>query len=94
MTQGGPSPARTPETVAFLGAGGMMGFATARNIARAGISVRAWNRTRDKAEPLAGDGAHIAGAPADAAVGANIVATMLSDADVVLAATIVTRKGE
>jgi 3-hydroxyisobutyrate dehydrogenase len=30
-----------------------MGFAMARNIAQAGIAVRAWNRTRAKAEPLA-----------------------------------------
>ncbi len=49
--------ARTAETVAVLGAGGTMGFAMARNIARAGIAVRAWNRTGDKAEPLAADGA-------------------------------------
>ncbi|HEY2267606.1 MAG TPA: NAD(P)-binding domain-containing protein, partial [Streptosporangiaceae bacterium] len=46
-------PARTAETVAVLGAGGTMGFAMARNIARAGIGVRAWNRTRGKAGPLA-----------------------------------------
>jgi 3-hydroxyisobutyrate dehydrogenase len=38
------------ETVAVLGAGGTMGFPIARNIARAGIPVRAWNRSRDKAE--------------------------------------------
>jgi 3-hydroxyisobutyrate dehydrogenase len=52
--------ARTAEAVAVLGAGGTMGFAMARNIARAGIEVRAWNRSRHKAEPLAGDGAYIA----------------------------------
>jgi 3-hydroxyisobutyrate dehydrogenase len=68
------------ETVAVLGAGGTMGFAMARNIARAGIAVRAWNRSRDKAEPLAADGAYLADTPADAAVGAGIVLTMLADA--------------
>ena len=78
--------ARTGETVAVLGAGGMMGFAMARNIARAGIAVRAWNRTRGKAEPLAADGAYIAATPADAAAGAGIVLTMLADADAVGAA--------
>jgi 3-hydroxyisobutyrate dehydrogenase-like beta-hydroxyacid dehydrogenase len=52
--------ARIAETVAVLGAGGTMGFAMARNIARAGIVVRAWNRTKAKAEPLAADGAYIA----------------------------------
>ena len=49
--------ARAAETVAVLGGGGTMGFAMARNIARAGLPVRAWNRSRDKAEPLAKDGA-------------------------------------
>jgi 3-hydroxyisobutyrate dehydrogenase len=77
--------ARTTETVAVLGAGGTMGFAMARNIARAGIGVRAWNRTGDKAGPLAADGAYIAETPADAAAGAGIVLTMLSDADAVAA---------
>ena len=31
-------------------AGGTMGFAMARNLARAGIEVRAWNRTRQQTE--------------------------------------------
>jgi 3-hydroxyisobutyrate dehydrogenase len=77
--------AGTAETVAVLGAGGTMGFAMARNIARAGIAVRAWNRTRSKAEPLATDGAYIADTPADAVGGAGIVLTMLADADAVIA---------
>jgi 3-hydroxyisobutyrate dehydrogenase len=85
MTSGETS-ARTTETVAVLGAGGMMGFAMARNIARAGIEVRAWNRTADKAAPLASDGAYIAATPAEAAAGAGIVLTMLSDADAVITA--------
>jgi 3-hydroxyisobutyrate dehydrogenase len=74
------------ETVAVLGAGGTMGFPMARNIARAGIGVRAWNRSRQKAEPLARDGAVIAGSPAEAARGASIVLTMLADEDAVVAA--------
>ncbi|MBO0802033.1 MAG: NAD(P)-dependent oxidoreductase [Nocardiopsaceae bacterium] len=73
------------ETVAVIGAGGIMGLPIARNIARAGFPVRAWNRTRSKAEPLAADGVHIAGTPAEAARGAGIVITMLSDADAVTA---------
>jgi 3-hydroxyisobutyrate dehydrogenase len=72
------------ETVAVLGAGGTMGFPIARNIARAGMPVRAWNRSREKAEPLAEDGAYIADNPADAARGAGIVVTMLADEDAVL----------
>jgi 3-hydroxyisobutyrate dehydrogenase len=58
----------------------------ARNIARAGIAVRAWNRSRDKVEPLAADGAYLAATPADAAAGASIVLTMLADADAVVTA--------
>ncbi|ORT56806.1 NAD(P)-dependent oxidoreductase [Streptomyces sp. CB03238] len=65
-------------TVSVLGTG-VMGAAMARNIARAGHSVRAWNRTRAKAEPLATDGAHIADTPAEAVQDANVVLTMLHD---------------
>lgn len=71
------------ETVAVLGAGGTMGFPMARSIVRAGMPVRAWNRSRWKAEPLASDGAYIADNPADAAHGAGIVLTMLADEDAV-----------
>jgi len=61
-----------------------MGFGLASNIARAGIGLRAWNRSRAKAEPLAEHGAVIVGSPAEAAEGASIVVTMLTDADAVL----------
>ncbi len=70
--------------VAVLGAGGSMGAGMARNMARAGIRVRAWNRTRERAEPLAADGAEILGSPARAAEGADIIVTMLADAEAVL----------
>ncbi|MFI0230944.1 NAD(P)-dependent oxidoreductase [Streptomyces sp. NPDC017086] len=65
-------------TVSVLGTG-IMGAAMARNLVRAGHTVRAWNRTRVKAEPLAADGAHVAGTPAEAVVGADVVLTMLYD---------------
>ena len=39
--------------VAVLGAGGTMGRGMARNLAAAGIEVRAWNRTEAKIEDLA-----------------------------------------
>jgi 3-hydroxyisobutyrate dehydrogenase len=65
-------------TVAVLGTG-IMGAPFARNIAQAGMTVRAWNRTREKAEPLAGDGVEVAATPADAAAGADVVLTMLGD---------------
>lgn len=70
--------------VAVLGAGGSMGSGMARNIARAGIGVRAWNRTKEKAEPLAADGAEVLPSPAEAAEGADVVLTMLPDAQAVL----------
>jgi 3-hydroxyisobutyrate dehydrogenase len=62
-----------------------MGFPMARNMARAGIDVRAWNRTRAKARPLAGEGVTVCGSPAEAAAGAGVIVTMLSDADSVIA---------
>ncbi|KOV93016.1 NAD(P)-dependent oxidoreductase [Streptomyces sp. NRRL B-3648] len=65
-------------TVSVLGTG-IMGAAMARNLVRAGHTVRAWNRTRAKAEPLAADGAYIAGTPAEAVEGADVVLTMLYD---------------
>ena len=72
------------QRIAVLGAGGMMGFAIAQNLRRADFEVRAWNRSRDKAQPLAEDGAAIAEHPAEAAEGADLVLTMLADADAVL----------
>src|SRR5436305_1188824 len=72
------------ETVAVLGAGGTMGFAMARNLAREGFEVRVWNRSRAKAEPLREDGAHVADSPADAVGGAGVILTMLADSDAVI----------
>jgi 3-hydroxyisobutyrate dehydrogenase len=74
------------ETVAVLGAGGVMGFPVARNIARSGLPVRAWNRSRGTAGPLAAHGAYLARSPWDAARGAGIVITMLADEGAVVRA--------
>ena len=60
-----------------------MGAPMARNLARAGFSVRVWNRTRAKAEPLAADGATVCDTAAAAADGADFVLTMLGDGDAV-----------
>jgi 3-hydroxyisobutyrate dehydrogenase len=68
--------------VAVLGTG-IMGAAMARNLLAAGMEERVWNRSREKAEPLADDGARVADSPAEAAEGAGIVLTMLADADAV-----------
>ncbi|QKV79557.1 NAD(P)-dependent oxidoreductase [Amycolatopsis sp. Hca4] len=64
-------------TVAFLGTG-IMGAPMAANIAKAGLDVRVWNRTREKAEPLA-EVATVAGSPSAAAEGADVLVTMLAD---------------
>jgi 3-hydroxyisobutyrate dehydrogenase len=71
-------------TVALLGAGGTMGRPMAANIARAGIKVRAWNRSREKAEPLTADGVQVCDTAAEASERATVLLTMLSDADAVL----------
>jgi 3-hydroxyisobutyrate dehydrogenase len=63
-----------------------MGFGIASNILEAGIELRAWNRSREKAEPLAEKGATILDTPAAAAEGASIVLTMLADVDPVIEA--------
>ena len=70
-------------TVAVLGTG-VMGGPMAANVARAGITVRAWNRTVDRARPLEEHGATVAERPRDAVEGADVVVTMLSDADATL----------
>jgi len=72
------------QTVAVLGAGSTMGQAMARNLARAGLCVRAWNRTAEKARPLEDDGAELCATPREAAEGADVILTMLADADAVI----------
>ena len=72
------------EAVAVIGAGGTMGLPMARNIAKAGIEVRAWNRSGEKAESLAEDGIEVLGTAAEAATGASMVLTILSDGDAVI----------
>ncbi|QLH21512.1 NAD(P)-dependent oxidoreductase [Streptomyces sp. Rer75] len=65
-------------SVAVLGTG-IMGSGMARNLARAGLDVRAWNRTRAKAEPLSPDGVRVTDTPAQAVDGADVVLTILHD---------------
>lgn len=68
--------------VALLGTG-IMGAGMARNIAKAGLPLRVWNRSRAKASPLAEVGAEVADTPAEAVDGADVVVTMLRDGDTV-----------
>jgi 3-hydroxyisobutyrate dehydrogenase len=68
--------------VTVLGTG-IMGAPMARNIAAAGHEVRAWNRSPERAQPLAEHGVTVAGTPAEAVEGAEVVVTMLSDGEAV-----------
>jgi 3-hydroxyisobutyrate dehydrogenase len=74
--------AQKVSTVAILGTG-IMGSGMARNLARAGLEMRAWNRTREKAEQLADAGITVADTPAEAVERADCVITMLTDGDTV-----------
>jgi 3-hydroxyisobutyrate dehydrogenase len=65
--------------VAVLGTG-VMGAPMARHIAAAGHEVRAWNRTRERAEPLRREGIAVCDEPGEALAGADVAVTMLSDA--------------
>lgn len=67
-------------TVALLGTG-IMGAGMARSILAAGLPLRVWNRTAEKARPLADDGAVLAAAPAEAVRDADVVVTMLGAGD-------------
>lgn len=69
--------------VALLGTGAM-GAGMARNIAAAGLPLTVWNRSPEKAQPLADAGARVAGSPADAVTDADLVVTMLFDTDAVI----------
>ena len=64
-------------STAFLGLGNM-GLPMARRVA-AKIPLTVWNRTRAKAEALAGVAARIAASPREAARSASVVITCMAD---------------
>ncbi|MAY61564.1 MAG: 2-hydroxy-3-oxopropionate reductase [Rhizobiales bacterium] len=64
--------------IAFLGTG-LMGAPMARRLAQAGYDISVWNRSLEKAGPLAPHGAIVCASPAEAARGADLVITMLTD---------------
>ena len=64
--------------IGFIGLG-KMGSAMARNLLRAGHQVAVYNRSRQKAEALAGEGARAAESPADVCRESQAVITMLAD---------------
>ncbi|MCX5203463.1 NAD(P)-dependent oxidoreductase [Streptomyces sp. NBC_00237] len=76
----------TPQPVVAVLGTGIIGAPVARNLAKGGFTVRAWNRTRAKADALAADGVHVADTPAEAVDGADVVLTVLNDGPRVLEA--------
>lgn len=64
--------------IAFLGTG-KMGSGMAANLLAAGHDVSVWNRSPEKAEPLAARGATLAASPAAAAAGADAVFSSVAD---------------
>jgi 3-hydroxyisobutyrate dehydrogenase-like beta-hydroxyacid dehydrogenase len=63
--------------VAFLGLG-QMGTPMATRLLQAGHELTVWNRTPDRAKPLAAGGATVAGSPAEAGAGSTFAITMLA----------------
>lgn len=67
------------ESIALLGTG-LLGTGFAEGfLARGGVKLTVWNRTRDKAEPLAAKGAEVADSPEEAVKGASRVHLILLD---------------
>jgi 2-hydroxy-3-oxopropionate reductase len=65
-----------PEKVGFVGLG-IMGRPMARNLMEAGYELVLYNRTRSKAEELAGGGAEVATSPEQVARKSRVIFTML-----------------
>jgi 3-hydroxyisobutyrate dehydrogenase len=74
-------------SIAVLGLG-VMGHALAVNAVLAGLPTVVWNRTPERTRDLLELGARAADSAAEAARGADIVVTMLTDVDAVLAVAI------
>lgn len=66
------------ERIGFIGLG-IMGQGMARNLLKAGFSVRVWNRTASKADALVAEGAQAGVSPADVAAHCDIVVSCVSD---------------
>jgi 3-hydroxyisobutyrate dehydrogenase-like beta-hydroxyacid dehydrogenase len=67
-----------PMNIGFVGLG-RMGYAMASRLIGSGHSLVVYNRTRDKAAPLATCGAVVVDTPEEAAEGVDVLVTMLSD---------------
>jgi 3-hydroxyisobutyrate dehydrogenase len=68
-----------PDTrVALIGLG-LMGSGMARRLLGAGFPLTVYNRSRERAAPLAAEGAHVASSPREAAARADVVVSMVAD---------------
>lgn len=83
MTSPQPGAHAAPAPVVAVLGTGTMGAGMVRSLRRAGIPARVWNRDGGKARALADVGAEAFDSPAAAVAGADVVITMLSDADAV-----------
>lgn len=63
---------------------GIMGQGVARTLLREGFEVTVWNRSADKAAPFADEGATVAATPREAVSTADVIVSILFDADSVL----------
>ena len=70
------------QNIGFIGTG-LMGFPMAKNILKAGYKVRAFNRSKNKAEPLKEFGAEISNSIRELVKESHVVITMLTNDDAV-----------
>ena len=70
------------QNIGFIGTG-LMGFPMAKNILKAGYKVRAFNRSKNKAEPLKDFGAEISNSIGELVKKSHVVITMLTNDDAV-----------
>ena len=70
------------QNIGFIGTG-LMGFPMAKNILKAGYKVRAFNRSKNKAEPLKDFGAEISNSIGELVKESDVVITMLTNDDAV-----------
>jgi 3-hydroxyisobutyrate dehydrogenase len=64
--------------VALIGLG-LMGSGMARRLLGAGFALTVWNRNPERAKAIAGEGAHLAATPREAASRADVVLSMVAD---------------
>ena len=67
--------------VAVLGLGAM-GHAFAANLLKNGFTTRGWNRTKSRGEDLQSLGLHLTETPAEAVKEADVIISMLADAEI------------